>query len=126
MRHVINIFLLASVLLGLPMMANTPWGLAFVLGPFVVWGVRFLVMVQKSLLVSLILLGGIAYFQWQVALALLVLTAMVRAIQKADREGVDLRPSRPDTIDGLYGPSSVDAAERARWGKGIGIGLGDE
>lgn len=126
MKHAVNILLLASVLLGIPMMADTPWGMAFVFGPFVVWLAWFFVLVHKSLWASLVLLGGVAYFQWQVALAMLVLFAIVRAGKKARREGVDLGGSTPDTIDGVYGPTSMDAAERARWGKGIGIGLGDD
>lgn len=117
MRHIVNILLLASVLLGIPMMADTPWGLAFVLGPFVVWGGGFLVLVHKSLWASLVLLGGIAYFQWQVALVMLVLIAVVRVIRKARSEGVDLSCSEPDTIDGVHGPLSIDLTEKARWGE---------
>ena len=49
MRNVVNILLLASVLLGIPMMADTPWGLVFVLGPLMVWSANFFVLVNKSL-----------------------------------------------------------------------------
>lgn len=126
MKHVVNILLLASVLLGIPMMTDTPWGMAFVLGPFVVWGAKFFVLVHKSLWASLVLLGGVAYFQWQVALAMLVMIVIVHVIKKARSEGADLQGSKPNTIDGVYGPTSIDVTERARWGKGIGIGLGDD
>lgn len=126
MRKMVNILLLASVLLGIPMMADTPWGMAFVLGPFVVWGGMFCALVHKSLWASLVLLGGVAYFQWQIALAMLVLLAIVSAIKKTRSKGVVLRGSSRDSIDGVYGPTSIDAAERARWGRGIGIGLGDD
>lgn len=126
MRNVVNILLLASVLLGIPMMADTPWGLVFVLGPLMVWSANFFVLVNKSLWASLVLLGGVAYFQWQIALAMLVLLAIVSAIKKTRSKGVVLRGSSRDSIDGVYGPTSIDAAERARWGKGIGIGLGDD
>lgn len=42
MKHVVNIFLLGVVLLGIAMMADTSWGLAVALAPFAVWGARFL------------------------------------------------------------------------------------
>lgn len=110
------------------MMADTPWGMVFVLGPFVVWGAMFFVLVHKSLWASLVLLGGVAYFQWQVALAMLVLIAVFRAIKivRSRSESAGLQGSELDTIDGVYGPTSIDVSERARWGKGIGIGLGDD
>lgn len=98
-------------------MADTPWGWVFVLGPLAVWSASFILLVNKSIWATLVLLGGMAYFQWQVALAILVLIAVVRAIKKARSEGVNLQGSKPDTIDGAYGPTSIDAAERARWGK---------
>ena len=106
MRNVVNILLLASVLLGIPMMADTPWGLVFVLGPLMVWSANFFVLVNKSLWASLVLLGGVAYFQWQLALGMLILVAIVRALIKARREGVDLRGSKSKTIDGVNGPLS--------------------
>ena len=90
MKHAVNILLLASVLLGIPMMADT-LGDGFVLGPFVVWGAKFFVLVHKSLWASLVLLGGVAYFQWQVALAMLVLIAIVHAIKRRKRRR---RPAR--------------------------------
>ncbi|HDO1192881.1 TPA: hypothetical protein P2Q19_003812 [Aeromonas salmonicida] len=117
MRNVVNILLLASVLLGIPMMADTPWGLIFVLGPLMVWSANFFVLVNKSLWASLVLLGGVAYFQWQLALGMLILVAIVRALIKARREGVDLRGSKSKTIDGVNGPLSIDLVEKARWGE---------
>ncbi|ABO92363.1 conserved hypothetical protein (plasmid) [Aeromonas salmonicida subsp. salmonicida A449] len=117
MRNVVNILLLASVLLGIPMMADTPWGLVFVLGPLMVWSANFFVLVNKSLWASLVLLGGVAYFQWQLALGMLILVAIVRALIKARREGVDLRGSKSKTIDGVNGPLSIDLVEKARWGE---------
>ena len=117
MRNVVNILLLASVLLGIPMMADTPWGLVFVLGPLMVWSANFFVLVNKSLWASLVLLGGVAYFQWQLALGMLILVAIVRALIKARREGVDLRGSKSKTIDGVNGPLSSDLVEKARWGE---------
>lgn len=38
MKHVVNILLLGVVLLGVAMMADTPWGLGVALAPFAVWG----------------------------------------------------------------------------------------
>ena len=68
MKHVVNILLLGMVLLGIAMMADTPWGLGVALAPFAVWGARFLFLVHRSLWAAVIFWGGIAYFQWQVAL----------------------------------------------------------
>ena len=45
--------------------------------------------------------------------------------QKARSEGVDLQGSKPNTIDGVYGPTSIDVTERARWGKELGL-IGDD
>ena len=46
-----------------------------------------------------------------------VLVAIVRALIKARREGVDLRGSKSKTIDGVNGPLSIDLVEKARWGE---------
>ncbi len=58
MKHVVNILLLGMVLLGIAMMADTPWGLGVALAPFGVWGARFLFLVHKSLWAAVIFWGG--------------------------------------------------------------------
>lgn len=57
MKHVVNILLLGMVLLGIAMMADTPWGLGVALAPFGVWGARFLFLVHKSLWAAVIFWG---------------------------------------------------------------------
>ena len=54
------------------------------LGPLAVWSASFILLVNKSIWATLVLLGGMAYFQWQVALAILVLIAVVRAIKRRE------------------------------------------
>lgn len=117
MRNAVNLLLFASVLLGIPMMADTPWGWVFVLGPLAVWSASFILLVNKSIWATLVLLGGMAYFQWQLALGMLILVAIVRVIIKARREGVSLSGSKSKTIDGVNGPLSIDLVEKARWGE---------
>jgi hypothetical protein len=94
MKHVVNIFLLGVVLLGIAMMADTSWGLAVALAPFAVWGARFLFFIHRSLWAAVIFWGGIAYFQWQVALAvgaLFGLTWFIRAARSAYKEAPPTR-----------------------------------
>lgn len=100
MKHVVNILLLGMVLLGIAMMADTPWGLGMALAPFGVWGARFLFLVHRSLWAAVIFWGGIAYFQWQVALvvgALFGLTCFIRAARSAYKEAPPTRRRKKQT-----------------------------
>lgn len=79
------------------MMADTPWGLAVALAPFAVWGARFLFFIHRSLWAAVIFWGGIAYFQWQVALAvggLFGLTWFIRVARSAYQEAQPIRRRR--------------------------------
>lgn len=102
MKHVVNIFLLGVVLLGIAMMADTSWGLAVALAPFAVWGARFLFFIHRSLWAAVIFWGGIAYFQWQVALAvgaLFGLTWFIRAARSAYKEAPPTRRRKNMLVD---------------------------
>lgn len=119
MKHVVNILLLGMVLLGIAMMADTPWGLGVALAPFGVWGARFLFLVHKSLWAAVIFWGGIAYFQWQVALvvgALFGLTCFIRVARSAYKEAP---PTRRRKQTGGF-QDSYDFDQRFH------IGAGDE
>lgn len=72
MKHLINIILLGMVLLGIAMMADTPWGLGVALAPFAIWGARFLMLIHKSTWAAILFWGGIALLQWQVAAVMAV------------------------------------------------------
>jgi hypothetical protein len=124
MKNVVNILLLGMVLLGITMMADTPWGLGVALAPFAVWGARFLFLVHRSLWAAVIFWVGIAYFQWQVALlvgALFVLTWFIRAARLAYKETLPTqrRKRHDDGFDGGF-PDSYDYDQRYH------IGVGDE
>uniref|UniRef100_UPI0036D960F1 permease n=1 Tax=Photorhabdus sp. RM322S TaxID=3342825 RepID=UPI0036D960F1 len=94
MKHVVNILLLGMVLLGIAMMADTPWGLGVALAPFAVWGTRFMFLIHRSLWAAVVFWGGVAYFQWQVALmvgALFGLTWFIRSARLAYKEASPAR-----------------------------------
>lgn len=59
MKHVVNILLLGVVLLGVAMMADTPWGLGVALAPFAVWGARFLFFIHRSIWAAVIFWEGL-------------------------------------------------------------------
>ncbi|MEZ6813165.1 hypothetical protein ABVN74_01600 [Escherichia coli] len=112
MKHVVNILLLGMVLLGIAMMADTPWGLGVALAPFGVWGARFLFLVHKSLWAAVIFWGGIAYFQWQVALvvgALFGLTCFIRVARSAYKEAPPTR-RRKNKLVGFKIPMILTSA----------------
>ncbi|MCL1088656.1 permease [Shewanella profunda] len=120
MKYVVNILLLGMVLLGIAMMTDTPWGLGVALAPFAVWGARFLFLVHRSLWAAVIFWGGIAYFQWQVALlvgALFGVTWFIRAARLAYKEAPHTR-RRKKRAGGLQ--NSYDFDQRYH------IGAGDE
>ncbi|ASK03631.1 permease [Salmonella enterica subsp. enterica serovar 4,[5],12:i:-] len=120
MKHVVNILLLGVVLLGVAMMADTPWGLGVALAPFAVWGARFLFFIHRSIWAAVIFWGGIAYFQWQVALAvgaLFGLTWFIGAARSAYKEAPPIR-HRKKHAGGFQ--NSYDFDQRYH------IGAGDE
>lgn len=94
MKHVVNILLLGMVLLGIAMMADTPWGLGVALAPLRRLGCSFPISGSQKPLGCCYLLGGIAYFQWQVALvvgALFGLTCFIRVARSAYKEAPPTR-----------------------------------
>ncbi|ATW32888.1 permease [Candidatus Hamiltonella defensa] len=118
MKNVINILLLGMVIFGIAMMADTPWGMGVALAPFAVWGTRFLLLVHRSIWSSVIFWGGIAYFQWQVALVvggLFGLTWFIRTARLAYKEAPPAR-RRKKHISGFQ--DSYDFDQRYHIGSG--------
>ncbi|MEL4204778.1 MULTISPECIES: hypothetical protein [Gammaproteobacteria] len=87
MKHVINIFLLGIVLLGIAMMADTPWGLGVALAPFVVWCGQFLLLIHRSIWASIVFWAGVAYFSWQAALVVMLSFLVVQMVKVVRQEG---------------------------------------
>ncbi|MEQ1965613.1 permease [Xenorhabdus nematophila] len=120
MKHVINILLLGMVLLGIAMMADTPWGLGVALAPFAVWGARFLFFIHKSLWAAVVFWGGIAYFQWQVALAVGALFGMTWLVRSARSAYKEAPPTRRKKKNAGGFQDSYDFEQKYH------IGAGDE
>lgn len=111
MKHVVNILLLCMVFLGIAMMVDTPWGLAVALAPFAVWGARFLFFIHRSFWATVIFWGGIAYFQWQVALAvgtLIGIIGFIRAARSAYKEAPPPRRRKKRDIGAFQDSSDED------------------
>ncbi|WP_445286332.1 hypothetical protein [Xenorhabdus sp. NBAII XenSa04] len=108
------------VLLGIAMMADTPWGLGVALAPFAVWGSRFLFLIHRSLWAAVVFWGGVAYFQWYVALAVGVLFGLICFIRAARLAYKEALPTRRRKKHAGGFQDSYDFDQRYH------IGAGDE
>ncbi len=111
MKHVVNILLLGMVLLGIAMMADTPWDLVWRWLPSA-FGVLVSYFWFTKPLGCCYLWGGIAYFQWQVALvvgALFGLTCFIRVARSAYKEAPPTR-RRKNKLVGFKIPMILTSA----------------
>ena len=116
----VNILLLGVVLLGIAMMADTFWGLAVALVPFAIWGARFLFFIHKSFWAAVIFWGGIAYFQWQVSLAVGTLFGLIWFIRFFRRACKHAPPCQRQVrqkpaIDEFMGSLTLDPRYNTNW-----------